>query len=440
MSKPDPFWIKYLPKYFQTKISGRAVVHAVIHNSSWLIVDKIFRALLGLFVGAWVARYLGPADFGTLSYVIAYIAFFQAFSALGLDTIVIREIARHPKLAPFMLGSALLMRLCSSLIAFLVASVSVGFFYGWESQLFWITVIISSSLAFQSSDTIDLWFQSQSRNRLTVIVKLAAYVVSNGLKIIGILLGAPLVYFAALVTVEVMLIMVGLVICYKKNPAAGDWNASRSVMKKLFMESWPFLLSGVCVIIYMRFDQILIKSFLGEASLGVYAAALPIASVWNALPVAICAGIAPFLARIRLQNPAKYKQVLQLIFKYLFMFSLLLSVLIGFFSDAIIDVLYGPAYADASMVLRVYIFTSIPVFLGVAQTLWITNEGRSVVALKNTLLGGICAISMNFVLIPQFGLVGAAMAAVIAYFASAVVGNFFFCRELFLLQMGLKNK
>ena len=359
---------------------------------------------------------------------------------MGLDTIVIREIARYPRLAPSLLGSTLLMRICSSLIAFLVATATVGLFYGWDSQLFWITVIISSSLAFQAGDTVDLWFQSQSRNRLTVIVKLAAYVASNALKIIGILLAAPLVYFAALVTVEVMLIMVGLVISYKKNPAAGDWNASRSVMKKLLMESWPFLLSGICVIIYMRFDQILIKSYLGETSLGVYAAALPVASVWNALPVAICAGIAPFLARIRLQNPAKYMQVLQLIFKCLFMFSLLLSVLIGLFSDAIIDILYGPAYIDASMVLRVYIFTSIPVFLGVVQNLWITNESRSVAVLKNTLLGGVCAISMNLILIPQFGLVGAAMAAIIAYFASAVVGNFFFCRELFLLQTGLKNK
>ena len=191
MRKPDPFWIKYLPIYFQKKISGRAVVHAVIHNSGWLVADKIFRAIFGLFVGAWVARYLGPADFGTLSFVIAYITFFQAFSALGLDTIVIREIARYPRLAPSLLGSALLMRICSSLIAFLVATATVGLFYGWDSQLFWITVIISSSLAFQAGDTVDLWFQSQSRNRLTVIVKLAAYVASNALKIIGILLAAP---------------------------------------------------------------------------------------------------------------------------------------------------------------------------------------------------------------------------------------------------------
>jgi O-antigen/teichoic acid export membrane protein len=210
--------------------------------------------------------------------------------------------------------------------------------------------------------------------------------------------------------------------------------------KFLLHQSWPFLLSGISVMVYMRFDQLLIKYFMSSSALGLYAAAMPIASVWSALPLAVCASVAPYVARIRIEDPVKYIHGLRLIFKYFFIMSLSLSVLVAFYSGAIIQILYGDAYADSATVLRIYVFTNVPIFLGVAQGLWIANEGRSAVVLKNTILGGICAITFNLILIPEYGLTGAAISAVIAYAASGILGNFFFCKELFYLQIGIKHK
>lgn len=63
-------------------------------NTSWLFAEKILRMVVGLFVGVWVARYLGPERFGLLSYAQSFVGLFSAFATLGLDEIVVRELVK----------------------------------------------------------------------------------------------------------------------------------------------------------------------------------------------------------------------------------------------------------------------------------------------------------------------------------------------------------
>ena len=96
-----------------------------LKNISWLFFDKIIRIFGGLVVGIWVARYLGPNDFGVLNYALAYITFFMLFVKLGLDQIVIREIVKRPKLTNYLLGTAFGLKLIGSIVAILSVYLSL---------------------------------------------------------------------------------------------------------------------------------------------------------------------------------------------------------------------------------------------------------------------------------------------------------------------------
>jgi hypothetical protein len=48
----------------------------ILGNMSWLFVDRAVRMGMGLFVGVWIARYLGPAKFGSLNFAVAFVALF----------------------------------------------------------------------------------------------------------------------------------------------------------------------------------------------------------------------------------------------------------------------------------------------------------------------------------------------------------------------------
>ena len=87
--------------------------------------DKLFKLLLGLLVSAWVARYLGPAQYGELAYVLAFLAFFQAVAVLGMDGIIVRDMAKDKTKAGEILGTAFVLRITVGFSCWIIAVASM---------------------------------------------------------------------------------------------------------------------------------------------------------------------------------------------------------------------------------------------------------------------------------------------------------------------------
>lgn len=429
-----------LPGFIRCKLVDRANLHLAIHNTGWLLFDKLLRALLGLIIGAWLARYLGPYQFGELAYYIAFIALFQAIASLGMDGIVVRELAKDKQSAHIVLGSAFSLRMIAGVFCWLCAVFFAFTFGNLEYHGIWMVALVGGVLIFQPADTIDLWFQSQSQSRRTITAKLIAYLVSNAIKVFLILQGAPIIAFAMIIAIEASLCAIALYVAYRKFPCRYQWKCHFHESKAMLKESWPYMISGLSIIIYMRIDQIMIKNILDATALGLYAAIMPISGIWNVIPVAICTSIAPFLARKKIQGERQFDDALLKVFRVFLMLSVFISVLILLFSDFLVNLMYGASYQGASKILSVYIFTNIPIFLGVAQGLWLLNKGKPHFALIQTIAGAATSILGNLVLLPILGLMGAAITAVLAQFISAVFINFLLSRKLFLMQFGVRTR
>ena len=80
-------------------------------NTSWLFAEKIIRMMVGLFIGIWVARYLGPEQFGLFSYAVSFVGLFTAISTMGLDTILVRELVKNESNRDILLGTAFRLKL-----------------------------------------------------------------------------------------------------------------------------------------------------------------------------------------------------------------------------------------------------------------------------------------------------------------------------------------
>jgi len=424
------------------QIQSRGGFKDILKNSGWLFLDKGIRAALGLLVGAWIARYLGPSQFGELAYYLALIAIFQSITTLGMDGVVVREIAKTPTMANSILGTVFLMRLLSGTVCWIFIFISFAITGTGDKQGLWILGIVGASLIFQSSDVVDLWFQGTSQNKRGVYAKLSAYLLVNLIKVVLIFLGAELMAFAIVVTVEAAFVSLAMYISYRFYPCKDGWNKSWVLAKQLIIESWPYLISVASIMIYMRIDQIMIKEMLGEYELGLFSAVLPFSTVWNVVPVIICAVLLPYLSRKRVESIKDFDRYLVYLFRSFWVISIGLVLLTNLGSSFVIGHIYGIAYQEAIPVLNIYILTVIPVFLGVAQNIWIINEEKSHLALIQTLAGGVSSILLNLLFLPIWGIQGAAIAAVISYFISAVMSNLFFSRKLFMLQIGfiLKTK
>lgn len=409
-------------------------------NSSWLLGDRLVRAALGFFVGALVARYLGPANFGQYAYALTFVAFFQAVAVLGADSIVVRDIARDPQSAPVVLGSILRLRCLASLICWLAAVAVASVLDPGARDGIIMVAIVSAVMLFQAGDTVDLWFQSQTQSRRTVVAKLSAYLLTGGVKVMLVLIHAPLLAFAAAFLLDYAGAAVALAVAYRRFPTAQGWSYDGEVAKRLLRDSWPFLLSALSITVYMRIDQIMLKSLQGSYDVGIFAAALPLSQIWQMIPMTLAISFAPYVARQKLAGEAAYHTSLELVFRLFTALSLAAALATALVAPWLLPAIYGARYAASVPVLQIHVFTNVFIAMAVAQGLWIANEQRGGLLLIQTLAGALVALVGNWLAIPRYGPVGAAAVAVVAHLTSGLLVNMVAAPKLFRLQLGLAQR
>ena len=372
--------------------------------------------------------------------MLAFIAFFQAVANLGADGIIVREIARDRAGASRILGTALAIRFCVGVVCWIGAIAAVALLNGASGPSVALTAIAGGVLVFQAADTVDLWFQSQSQSRRTVAAKLTVHVLSNGAKIVLVITGASLEAFAGMTALEAAAGALGMYIAYRRFPASGRWELVLKQGRQLVRQSWPFMLSGMAVMVYIRVDQIMIKEMLGEKQLGMYAAALPLSQVWQVIPVVLATSLAPVIARKKSESESEYQNALLTVFRVFGLLSVCMSVATALASSTLIPLLYGPSYSEAIPILAIHAFANIFVFQGVAQSLWLINEQAGRLALLKTFLGGIATVVANFVLLPILGTIGAAISANISIGIASVFSNILYAPRIFLMQLGIRPR
>ncbi len=382
------------------------------------MADKFLRLGMGLLVSAWVARYLGPSQYGELAYVLSFVVFFQVLSQLGLDGIAIRDLARDRESASAILGTVFRLRIITGFFCWLVAVGSMALFRPGDSSTLLLTAIVAGSLVFQAADTVDLWFQSQTQSKRTVLAKAISYLINSLFKISLILSKAPLLYFAIAGLAEIAMSAIALYVSYGRFPAPFKWAWDIAWGTRLLKESWPYILSGLAITIYMRIDQIMLREMLGTRELGIFSAALPFSTTWYFIPMMIAQSAGPSIAKKRQSDPAGYERAIDHLFSLMWWIMLPLCIAIALLSVPIIQLLYGVAYLESSNVLAVHCFANIPIALAVMQGIWIVNERKNMLSLAQTVIGAITNVGLNFFMITKYGALGAAVATVASHCVS----------------------
>lgn len=423
-----------LTALLRNQIAARSSDAAI--NATWLIFDRIVRLAVGVFVGAWLARYLGPGRYGELIYAISFVAVFQTIAALGLDGIVVRDLARRSTDCGRLLGSVALLRFIAGLVSVIIAVTAVAVMKDGESEVSTLVVIISACLPFQSADAIDLWFQSEGQNRRSVAARLTSYLVVNALKALLIGTGAPLIAFAWITLLEFVLASVVLALIYRNHPTPTPWRPTTVHVARALKESWPYLISALAIYCYLRLDLLIIGHLLDETSVGIYAAASTLANLWHFVPAAMGTALGPQLARRSNEAPGEYNRMLRQISLVGGFSSMVCSGALALLAHPLVALLYGQAYAPAASLLAIKAFCNVPVFFGVFQTILIVNRGNGHLMLVRTLVAAVCAIALNLLLIPRSGLIGAAWASLCSFLVADVFAVLLVSPRLFLEQFG----
>lgn len=379
---------------------------------------------VGLFVGVWVARYLGPEQFGSFNYALAFVGLFTSIATLGLNGIVVRDIVRRPEDADTTLGTAFILQILGGICALLFALLAANFAKPNDTAIKIMIAIAGSASVIRANEVIKYWFESKVQSRSTVWVENGVFLVIALAKVFMVLNQASLMAFVWLIPVEAALVAIGLTVVYRLDRCKiSNWHWRYQRAKTLLADSWPLILSGLAAMVYMRIDQIMIGQMLGETQVGLFSAAVRITETCYVIPTVIVASIFPAIIEAKKTSDSVYYQRLQRLFNLMSILSFAIALTISIISSPIIKILYGQSYDDASMVLSIQIWASIFVFSGVTSSRWFLIENLQKYSFYRTLAGAIINVILNYYLIPRYGINGAAWATLISQAVASVLFN-----------------
>jgi O-antigen/teichoic acid export membrane protein len=410
-------------------------IRKYLFNTSWLFAERILRLCVGLFVGIWIARMLGPEQYGLLSYAQSLVALFSAISTLGLDSFVIRELVKDEDKNDLLLGTAFVLKFFGGLLVLGLLFIAVNL-TGDDAYTQLLIFIIASSTIFQSFGVIDFYFQAKVQSKFAVYASFIVLLINTPIKILLLIYEASLEAFAVAFTLEYIITAIGLVFFYhQQKESIRKWKFNGALAKSLLKDSWPLILSSLSISIGMRIDQVMLKTLIDQTSVGFYAVGVKLAEVFTFIPMIVCQSIFPKIIEMDFQKERlKLIKLIRIIFFTLAFFAVGVNVLSAF----AISISYGEEYIRSEIVLDILIW-SIPVtFLNIITTKILIKLNRRIPILARQLTLAAVNILLNIILIPKYGIVGAALATLLADI-SLLFFEVFLSKERWIFFLRLKS-
>ena len=404
-------------------------------NISWLMLERLIRTFVGFFVSIWIARYLEPVQYGVLSYAQSYVYLFAVIATLGLDNILVRELVENHHSKNRILGTAFFLKLTASFIIFPLMYLSVHIFNN-DNNVDILIYIIALSIIFQSFNVIDGYYQSIVQSKYVVIANLVTMTLSSLIKIILITNNASLIVIAIAYSIDGAFIAMMLVIFYMKKSQQKlfHWSIDISTIKYLISQSAPMWLSGLMIAIYAKTDQLMIMNMVGSQELGFYAAAAKLNDLWSFIPLIICSSVLPAIINAKSISEKIYLKRINYLYSLMIWLSIFILIFGSILSTQIISLSFGQEYLKAIATFKLLLWSNIFVFFFTAWARFIIVERQQKLFFYFDLLSVITNIILNFILIPEYGIKGAALATVLSVPIVHLLIFIFWKKQRYILQ------
>lgn len=397
-----------------------------IENAFWLIFEKGFTLFTGMVVGIYVARYLRPEAYGLLSYTISFVSVFAAVSTLGLDQVIVRELARAPHRKEELLGTGFVLKLVGSVVLTFLMVASM-FFMGHDAFTNSLIMVVALGEVFKAFEVVNYLFQSQVKSKPVVQLQIVINIVLALLKVGLVFMRAPLIWFAVVIPVGTALNAVGYVKSYRDSHGSPwRWFFRKDLAFTLLRESWPLALYGIALNIQARIDQVMLGKLMTNYEVGQYSVALKMIEIFGFIPMVLMNTFTPAVTRAKIEGEELYRDRLVNLYRLMFFAFLLTAIPLYLFAEDIIVLLYGFEYQAAGYLLSLFALRLFFSNMGVGKSVFIVNESLFKYSLLTVVIGACSNIALNYLLIPLYGMEGAIVASMLSFTISIFMVDLFF--------------
>ncbi len=405
-----------IPDWIYQRLIGDWSIHGFkkyFFNTGWMAITKIVSLVSSFLILVLVARYLGPENYGKLSYAQSFVSIFSVFAVLGIDQILYRNLVSHPEKENDLLGTAFLTRLFFGIIILLVTT-SAAFFLNEDLMLTWLIAIMSLSFLFQPFGVIGNLFNARVLAKYGAYTAIFVSILIPILKLLTIYLNKGILFFASIIVIESIVYALAYTFIYRNllHEKIRSWRFSYEILIPLLRDSWPLLIASLAGYIYGRIDQLMIQEILGSTSVGHYDAAVRLTEILGFLPGVIIASLFPAIIIAKNHSDVEYKRRLKSLITLAMGIACVSALFLFLLAPFIIGLLFGPEFKDTIDIIRVYVWSIIGTVAIILIQQYFIAEHKSKTYLIYIVLGAFINILLNAILIPVHGTIGAAWATV----------------------------
>ena len=411
-------------------------------NMGWVFVSRILCMVVSFLTTIFIARKLGPGNFGQLSYAISFISIFSILSSLGIDNILYRDLIKNPEKTKEYLGSAFIIKLLAGSFTTILVIIS-AFIWTKDDVSKILVLILSGTFIFNAFQIINYEFQARIQSKYPSIIAFIITVILNSLKILVILSEKGVIYLAFILLLESILYAFFYWFAYEKKIGKSifHWKFDKNIVIALLKDSWPLIFTSAFGLIYARIDQVLIKHMMEAKYVGIYGAAVTIAEAWYFLPNIIMPAMFPAIINGKKTSEEVYHGRIRKLALFLLFLSITIAIITTFFAPLIIKIIYGTAFIGGATVLKIYVWSNVGTFIGILMGNYLIAENKKRILTLVAFVPMVINIVLNLLLIPKYGIVGSAYATLISYsFGPIIILLFKQPRQIFLSFLYKKNE
>lgn len=394
----------------------------VVKNAAWIIGVRIVQSILALVISMLTARYLGPSNYGLISYASSVVAFVVPIMQLGLPSILVQEIVNKPKQEGEILGTSIILSFISSFACMLGVAAFANVVNAGETTTIIVCALYSLLLLAQAIEIIQYWFQAKLASKYVSITSLVAYAIVSTYKIFLLVTEKSIYWFAVSNALDYAIIGVALLILYRRL-SDSRLRFSLALAKSMLAKSRYYIVSNMMITVFAQTDRIMLKLMIDDAAAGYYSAAVSCAGITSFVFSAIIDSMRPLIFERKKENNMAFERNVSRLYCMIIYLSLAQSVVMTLFAPLIVRLLYGSAYQNTIGILQVLVWYTTFSYMGAVRNIWILAEDKQKYLWVINLSGATANVLLNTILILRMGAVGAALASLITqFFTNVLIG------------------
>ncbi|EPW3768040.1 flippase [Vibrio fluvialis] len=384
-----------------------------IINLFWLCLEQGGRILSSFLITVLIVKHLGVEQFGSFSLALAILTTLGPLVGLGFDSILFKKFISKEDDTTSLLQVSCFLRLVVAALVIIVCTVIN--FVSSEPYLYVLNILVLG-LIFDSFLAFKDYFLANLKNKFYTYSTLVSSVIQLVIVFLLVNDNASIGYFAwSYVIAKAIQSIVLFGAFYKVQGLVISPRWKKSLSLNLLKASYPMMFAASIGLLYSLQDQYFIKYFLGEYELGLYAVGIKFVLILVVLPTLISNVFYPSLvSKYHAGKYVEYNNQLQAMYLLFFILGLILYSFLYFSSEMIVIKLFGDEFKDSVLIMQIYsLLLVVSFFQSLNNKVLILNDLQSVIFKRATFALIINAV-LNFIMIPKFGIKGAAYSTVMS--------------------------